>query len=186
MLGGMALPFVAGILFYNEKLTLGKGICFAIITVALLLTVKRGEKKNGTVYYIGIFVLNGMSGVLSKIFKDAPFEKTSDAGYSVLCAIVSVILSFIILMIIRPKKKKLGIKSMISMAGCGILGRVANYILLVTLAFLPASAQYPFVTGGTMIMSTLLCYLTPNKPKKQEIIAVALSFIGLLVLMLVP
>lgn len=186
MLGGMALPFIVGIIFYNEDLTLGKGICFAIITVALLMTVKRGEKKNGTVYYVGIFVLNGMSGVLSKIFKDAPFEKTSDAGYSILCAIVSVVLSFIILMIMRPEKKPIGAKSVIAMAGCGILGRVANYILLITLAFLPASAQYPFVTGGTMIMSTLLCYLTPNKPEKREIIAVALSFVGLLVLMLIP
>ena len=186
MLGGMALPFIVGIIFYNEDLTLGKGICFALITLSLLLTVKKGEGKNGLIYYVGIFVLNGMSGVLSKIFKDAPFEKTSDAGYSVLCALVSVVMSFIILIILKPEKKQIGIKSLVSMAGCGILGRVANYILLVTLAFLPASAQYPFVTGGTMIMSTLLCYFTPNKPNKREIAAVALSFVGLLILLFIP
>ena len=186
MLGGMALPFVAGILIYNEKLTLGKGVCFVIITLALLLTVKKGEKKSGTIYYIGIFILNGMSGILSKIFKSAPFEKVSDAGYSILCAIVSVVLSFAILMAIRPEKKKITPMCIVAMAGCGVLGRVANFILLITLAFLPASAQYPFVTGGTMILSTLLCYFTPNKPSKREILAVALSFIGLLILMFIP
>ena len=185
MLGGMVLPFIAGILFYGEDLTPGKIVCFALITAALLLTVKRGEKKNGFIYYVGIFVLNGMSGVLSKIFKSAPFEKTSDAGYSILCALVSIILSFVLLMILRPEKKRLGAKSIVAMAGCGVLGKVANYILLITLTSLPASAQYPFVTGGTMIMSTLLCYFTPNKPKAREIIAVALSFIGLLSLMLI-
>jgi hypothetical protein len=37
-----------------------------------------------------------------------------------------------------------------------------------------------------MILSTLICFLTPNKPSKREIAAVILSFIGLLVLVLIP
>ena len=41
----MALPFVQGIIFYGEKLTLAKGVCFVIITVALILTIEKGEKK---------------------------------------------------------------------------------------------------------------------------------------------
>ena len=186
MLGGMALPFVSGILFHGEKLTLGKGICFAFITLALLLTIKKDNGKKGTLYYIGVFVLNGMSGVLSKIFKDAPFEKTSDAGYSILCAVVSVTLSLILLFIFRPEKKKISPMTLISMAGNGILGRVGNWILLITLTALPASAQFPFVTGGTMILSTLLCYFTPEKPKIREIAAVVVSFAGLLVLLFIP
>jgi multisubunit Na+/H+ antiporter MnhB subunit len=127
-----------------------------------------------------------MSGVLSKIFKDAPFEKTSDAGYSILCAVVSVTLSLILLFIFRPEKKKISPMTLISMAGNGILGRVGNWILLITLTALPASAQYPFVTGGTMILSTLLCYFTPEKPKIREIAAVVVSFAGLLVLLFIP
>ncbi|MBQ8408867.1 MAG: hypothetical protein IJY39_08390 [Clostridia bacterium] len=186
MLGGMALPFVSGILFHNEDLTLGKGICFVIITLALLLTVEKGENKGGTVYYVGIFVLNGMSGVLSKIFTDAPYDKASDTGYSILCAVVAVLLSLILLLIVRPEKKRINAGTVVSMIGNGVLGRVANWILLITLAVLPASAQYPFVTGGTMILSTLLCYFTPNKPRWREIAAVILSFAGLLVLVFVP
>ena len=37
MIGGMALPFVAGILRYGEPTTLAKGLCFAVITVARAL-----------------------------------------------------------------------------------------------------------------------------------------------------
>lgn len=187
MLGGMALPFVSGILFHNEELTWGKGICFIIITLALFLTVeKSGERKGGTFYYIGIFTLNGMSGVLAKIFKAAPFEKASDAGYSILCVLVSVLLSLILLLIVKPEKKRINPGTVISMIGNGVLGRVGNWILLITLTVLPASAQYPFITGGTMILSTLICYFTPNKPKWREIVAVIVSFIGLLVLVFVP
>ena len=186
MLGGMALPFVVGIIFYNEPLTWGKGVCFAIITLALLLTVEKGSGRGGLIYYVGIFTLNGMSGVLSKIFVDAPYEKASDAGYTILCALVTVVLSLLILLIIRPEKKRITPMAILSMAGNGILCRVGNWILLITLATLPASAQYPFVTGGTMILSTLICFFTPNKPSKREIAAVILSFIGLLVLVLIP
>jgi drug/metabolite transporter (DMT)-like permease len=51
---------------------------------------------------------------------------------------------------------------------------------------LPASAQYPFVTGGTMIVSTVISLFTDKKPSKKEIIAVALSFIGIVLLIALP
>ena len=56
MLGGMALPFVQGIVFYGEIITVAKVICFLIICFALLLTVERGERKSGTIYYIGVLL----------------------------------------------------------------------------------------------------------------------------------
>ena len=84
MLGGMLLPFFAGILFYEEKLTPGKVLCFVIVTVALCFTFEKGQSKKGFIYYVGIFTFNGMSGVLSKIFQESTYEKTSAAGYSVL------------------------------------------------------------------------------------------------------
>ena len=99
MLGGMTLPFVAGIAFFGEKLTLGKGICIVLVAAALFLTVRRGEQKGGVGWYIGIFVLNGMSGVISKIFQALPYEKTSDAGFSVLTALASVVISAVWLLL---------------------------------------------------------------------------------------
>ena len=39
MLGGMVLPFLQGILFYGEKITVAKAVCFLFITFALVLTV---------------------------------------------------------------------------------------------------------------------------------------------------
>lgn len=66
MLGGMALPFLQGILFYNESITVGKTVCFVLIVIALILTVKKDNKRSGIVYYIGIFIFNGMSGVCQK------------------------------------------------------------------------------------------------------------------------
>lgn len=186
MLGGMLLPFFAGILFYEEELTLGKGLCFVIVTLALFFTFEKGQSKNGFIYYAGIFTFNGMSGVLSKVFQESACEKTSAAGYSVLSALMTVLITGIILLCNLKKIKLPEKKSLLSMAGYGLLNKVANYLLLIALAYVPASVQYPMVTGGTMIVSTILGFFTPNKPEKREIFSLVLSFVGLMMLVLIP
>lgn len=183
MLGGMVLPFLVGILRYGEEMNVPKGICFALIVLSLLLTVKKGEKKTGYIYYMGVFVLNGLSGVLSTVFQNAPYEKTSEAGYSVLIAAATLIISLILLPFVKEKGNKINKKVIFSMTGYGILCRVANYLLLIALVHIPASAQYPFITGGVMIISTVICFFTKDKPGKREILGVAVSFAALMILM---
>ena len=184
-LGGMVLPFIVGIVFYKEALTAGKVICLVLIAAALAVTIEKGNKSGGTIYYIGVFVFNGFSGVLSKFHTDGAYEKTSEAGYSMLIALWVVILCIILLIFNKDEKIKLNIKSAGCIVGNGVLSNVANLFLLMSLQKgLPASAQYPFVTGGLMIASTIICCFTKDKPKKKEIIAVVLSFIGIMVLCL--
>ena len=47
MLGGMMLPFLVGLVFYHEPMTLAKGVCVVLIAVALALTVKRDGRRGG-------------------------------------------------------------------------------------------------------------------------------------------
>jgi len=188
MLGGMALPFIQGIVFYRERITLAKVICFAFITVALLLTVQKGEKSKGTVYYIGIFVLNGMSGVFAKIFASASFDKTSSAGYSILISLCCIIISAVSL-IFLSKDADYAKPTVLSETLCsasGIVEKLANLILVIALSHVDASVQYPMVTGGVMIVSTVICLFGKNKPSKNEIISVFVSFVGLLALFAIP
>lgn len=188
MLGGMTLPFALGIAVYREPLTVGKALCFALTAAALALTVRRdGGGGKGWAYYAGIFVLNGMSGVLSKLFQASALPKTSPAGFSVLSAAAGALLSAALLALLpRKEKLRLSPRPLADMAAYGAVNRAANFLLLLALERLPASAQYPFVTGGVMILSTLLAYLTPQKPTKRELAAVSLSFAGLLLLVLLP
>ena len=191
MLGGMMLPFLQGIIFYNEAITLAKILCFVLITLALLLTVQKGDKRGGYVYYLGIFVFNGMSGILSKIFTSAPFEKTSPEGYSMLIALCTVILSSFILCVFFRKKEeneKSGISATLISVSCGVLNIAANLILVIALSHVDVSVQYPMVTGGVMIASTALCFFDRKKPQpsKREVLSVVLSFVGLMALFLIP
>lgn len=185
MLGGMVLPFCLGVFFFDEQFTFGKAICLVAVIAALFLSVEKGEGKGGTVYYIGVFVFNGLSGVISKFFQASELPKTSEAAYSVWTAVMTALISGVILIFVWKKSPlKLNAKALVSMAGNGILNRVANFLLLLSLAYLPASVQYPMITGGVMIVSTLLGYFTPNKPKTREWISLALSFAGIMALVL--
>ena len=186
MLGGMLLPFLVGIVFYSEPMTLANGICVALVTVALAVTVTKGEGSGGAIYYVGVFVLNGMCGVLTKIYEDAELAKVGDASFSLWAAIASTVICGAALLLLRKKWEKPSLDSIILGAGGGALEKIANYFLLIALSTLPASVQYPFITGGVMIASTLFAYLTPNKPKPRELIALGISFLGLLALVLIP
>lgn len=185
MLGGMTLPAVAGIIFFHESLTVGKLICFITILISLLFTIQKGNGKSNVIYYAGIFIFNGMSGVYAKTFTAAHFEKTSDAGYSILIAAVTIVISSVVLLFIKGDKVKIQPKTIGVITGSGLLANLGNFLLVYALSSgVPASAQYPFVTGGTMIVSTIICFFTKNKPSKKEIIAVLLSFAGIIILIL--
>ncbi len=185
MIGGMVLPFVFGIIFYDEPLTTGKIVCFLFITLAILLTLEKGNKSGGAIYYIGIFVFNGMSGVLSKIYTSMHFEKVSASEYSILCALVTLIMALVPLAFMKKEKRPLNLKAVISIAGKGFLSRVANFLLLICLVHLPVSVQYPFITGGTMVVSTVISFFINQKPSKKEILSVILSMIGLILLVVI-
>lgn len=187
MLGGMALPFFAGILFFNEDFTAAKAVCFIAVASSLFFTVKKGENKNGgTLYYVAVFICNGMSGVLAKFFQTSPFQKTGNTSYSLLIAVMTALISAVITLFLRNQKIQFAKKAAADIMIFGTFSSVGNLLLLISLEHLPASAQYPFVTGGVMIISTVICFFTKNKPSKRELISVAVAFAGILALVIIP
>ena len=189
MLGGMVMPFVSGILLHGEPLSIGKLLCFVAIILSMFVVKGIGSSTSGTIFYVGVFVLNGMAGVLSKLYHALPesyegLEKISSAGYSILNVLISLALSGVILLLIKGEKKRLNLKSILAMGGSAVLNRIANLLLLEALIVLPATAQYPFITGGTIIVSAIISLFTDKKPTKREILAVAIAFIGILFLLL--
>lgn len=190
MLGGMLLPSAVGILFFKEEITLAKIVCYCFILGALLLTLSKG-KKGGWIWYAGVFTLNGMSGVLSKIFASAPFEKTNAAGYSIWAALLTGVLSAIIWLAVFRKekggeKKPYSFKAFGVASLSGATNKISNFLLVLALAHVDASVQYPMVTGGVMIVSTLICFFGPRKPSKKEIVSIAIAFLGMLALFIIP
>ena len=188
MLGGMLLPFLQGIIFYGEEITIAKVLCVLFIIIALLLTVEKGEKMKGMKYYAGVFIFNGMSGVISKIFNTAPFERTSAEFYSIMgCAMSAVIALVVILTVFKGDKtqKSNWGKTLFFGGVSGITNRVANLLLLIALLHVDTSVQYPLVTGGVMVVSSIINLFGENKPSKKELYSVGVAFVGMLALFLI-
>ena len=190
MLGGMVLPFLQGIIFYGEPLTVAKSICFALIVISLAFTIEKGSKDGGFIYYAGVFIFNGMSGVITKIFTSSPYPKASATDFTMWATIVSIVVSLIVLLtVFRKKSAEEKPQTFISETLCvssGTINKIGNLLLVIALAHVDASVQYPMVTGGVMIMSTVISLLGKNKPTVKQIISVAIAFVGLLALFLIP
>ncbi|MBQ7879436.1 MAG: hypothetical protein IJ317_02180 [Clostridia bacterium] len=75
MIGSMVLPSFVGIVFYGEELTWLKGIAIALMLLAVAFTAGTdGEKSNkkALLFYIGVFILNGLIGVFFTVHNNQP------------------------------------------------------------------------------------------------------------------
>ena len=179
MLGGMLLPFLAGVGFYNEELTAFKIVCCLLIIVSVLLNLKGGKQsKKAFLYYMAVFILNGSVGVISKIHQSSELLHTDSTGFMFLTSAVSVVISALWLLIQHKKIPLIKGKSLGFAAGYGIFSGVGNWLLLISLVNLPASVQYPLVTGGVMVFSTIISAVRKEKLSKTDYIAAAISFVA--------
>lgn len=194
MLGGMLLPFAYAILFCGEPLTWQKCICTLLIMAALLIglrgkeTTAEEKKKQGSPlpWYLGVFVMNGLSGVFSTIHQRAGDIAVSASAYSLMERGWGLLIVIVVLFICRrmgqPITLKRPARSIGSSAGYGVITTFANLILLIALLHVDASIQYPIVTGGVIVLSLMWDWILGKKPNRYAVGAAAVSFAGLLFL----
>lgn len=179
MLGGMLLPFVLGVGFYDEELTPFKVICCGLIVVSVLLNIKKGRQdKKAILYYMAVFVLNGMAGVISKIHQSSERPHSDSSGFMMLTSLVTVAICAVWLILKNKKIPVIKGKELLFASGYGVFNGIGNLFLLMSLVHLPASVQYPLVTGGVMLFSTLISSVRKEKITAKEYIAAAVSFIA--------
>ena len=177
MLGGMLLPFLAGVWFYNEGLSVFKVICCLLIIVAVLMNVQKGHgSKKAFVYYMLVFILNGMVGVISKAHQDSPIVHVDSESFMFYSGVFTVIICSLWLVLMGEKVPLMRNKDLLYSAGDGFLNGVGDLLLFIAIARLPASVQYPLVTGGVMVFSTVISLIRKEKLRVLEYIAAVIAF----------
>lgn len=172
MLGGMLLPYLYGIVFLRETITVGKIVGCVLLTGGLIL-FSLGEKKDGdkpvTAKFLllcfAVFVLNGGVSILSKIHQTAPAVRhpVDTAEFVMLSNLVKGLI-FCAVTPFTPKEaaaatqkqKKQGILYTLLSA---VLGGFASFCLLFAAGKVDASIQYPVVSGGTVVLSAITGWL---------------------------
>ena len=184
MLGGMILPFAYGVIFCDEAFTPAKAVCILLIGVSTALSFEKGKSKgNNLKYYLAVFVLNGLVGVLSKIHQ-SDAELCVDSGSFM--ATVNLWVFAICLVYHLVKNKKIPILPLKEVGNLGCYAAcsgIGNLLCLIALKSLDASVQYPIITGGVMVFSTVISIIRKEKPSVRTLISAAIAFISTVLIM---
>lgn len=179
MLGGMLLPFVVGVSLYGEELNAFKILCCLLVAISVLMNIQKGKgSKKAFLYYILVFALNGSVSVISKVHESATIIHASPESFMLYSGVWTIIICFVWLLFIGEKIPAYNGKRLLYSAGNGVFNGIGDLLLLVSLAKLDASVQYPLVTGGVMVFSLLISLLRREKIRKIEYAASAVAFIA--------
>ncbi|MBO5294849.1 MAG: DMT family transporter [Clostridia bacterium] len=192
MTGGMTVPYVWGLLFLDEPFSVWRTLGLLLIIFAVALSNLGGGKTNfrQLVLCLAIFLLNGMTSVVSKLHQIETAQDTVNAmEFVLLVGLLKFVLAGAGYLIFTWKDRKTqaeaprgSVKLLLPVfVGSALAGGLAYALQLMGAANLPATVLYPFVTGGSMVFSTLVGILFfREKPSKALILGVALCFVGTL------
>ena len=184
MLGGMLLPFAYGILFANEALSFAKALSILLICAAVGCSFEKGaEGKNAYRFYAAIFILNGLVGVLSKIHLSVAALAVD--SYSFMATIQLALLAMCLLYCLMTRQgiPKPSGKLYLCLSGYAFCNGIGNLFCQIALTFLPASVQYPIITGGVMVFSTLISLARREPIGGKTYLAAALACLSTILIL---
>ena len=185
MSGGMLLPYVFGILFLQEPLTILRvlGILFILAAVYLSNPAKGNLDKSQFGLCVIIFILNGFVSIISKCHQiNVTFSPIDNTAFVMYTGICKCLMSSVALLFCKSKEPKYTFTTKTSLyliLGAACIGGISYTFQLMGAKALPASVLYPLITGGSIIFSTLCGKLLfKEKITKFQAISVGLCFIG--------
>lgn len=214
MLGGMIVPFFAGIVFLKESVSVCNLIGVAIMIIALCLPVFFGKKnknageaqtdgdtkkKTSVFFYVlcvFLFILNGLSSTLSKFnsVKEGAALGAEFTFYTYGIQFVISLAAFALTTALgksdktQNEEKQPVILFRPVAIGCGAaFGAVNGTAFLmssVAAEHVVAVAQYPLITGATILFSSLLAFLFyREKPTALQLVQIVISLAATILFM---
>lgn len=169
-LGLLVLPTLfgfSGILYPREEVNSGKIICLILVAAALFVNIdlkaKSGNAKKALVFYLVLFVMNGLAGITQAYHQSklGVYDCADENSLMIMIMLLYAVMCFIVLTVLRIKNGKgekidnlplcIGLA-----AGNGMLYGVSNLLTTISLATIDASIQYPILTGGAIVLGGLI------------------------------
>lgn len=192
MTGGMLLPYVFGLIFLNEPFSGLRAIGLVVIMSGVVLSnLKSKSSTSATVLILCliVFILNGFVSITSKLHQSSTtFPTVNTNEFVILTGLVKFIVAGFLFLIskkdggeITEKRPNAILLIIVLTLASAVVQGISSSLQLMSAIKLPASVLYPFITGGTIIFSSIAgVLLFKDKLSKQLIISIALCFIGTL------
>ena len=195
MTGGMAVPYVWGLLALDEPFSPLRTAGLALLILAVILSnlPKRGQRVRAGLILICVvvFLLNGCVSVLSKTHQiEASLATVTPMEFVMLMGLFKFVSGSIAYGIVAKKEGKAPkteasggrwyVYVLIALLSAAI-GGLSFVLQLKGAVNQPATVLYPFITGGSMIFSTAIGILAfREKPSRRLLISIGLCFVGTL------
>ena len=187
MCGGMLLPYLFGVLFLNESLTLLRiiGVIMILVAVTLFNKGKYDVKISLYLLCIAIFVLNGLVSIISKCHQiNTEFTSVSTTVFVMYTGVGKFLFSMIAMLFCKRdyKTESFSLKNTaFIIIGSAFIGGASYMFQLIGAKELPATVLYPLVTGGSIIFSALSGKIFfKEKLSCAQLISIAVCFVGTL------
>ncbi len=185
MLGGMVMPFLYGVVFLDEALTLGKVACVVLIIVSMFLSIQKSASQKGAAkYYIAVFLINGVFAISGKVHQIYPDINTSTANVLFLTSALVVLLCALIILLragkqgFQPLQKP---RNWLHMGGSGLSNGLAEFLSMTAMITLPASIQFSLVSGGVIMFSTLISIMRGEQQTLRTVLSILFALAALIV-----
>lgn len=178
LIGSALVPFLYGILFLGEPMTLTKGVavvlmCLSFVPAALFSGEKRQSGERGRFFFLCFicFLSNGAAGLLLKLNQAA--ENTAPANdFLIMMSIILAVLCVMILPFSRPRgtagtgerpplvsRESRNLRSAGCALGLCVFNGTASVMSMFAAESLPSSIQFPIISGGQLLLVSLLGWI---------------------------
>ncbi len=189
MSGGMTLPYLWGVLFLNEQMSVLRVIGFLAILAGVIVPNFSRENADAkrSIMYLAIFVLNGCGSIISQIHQSpSAFDAVNTAEYVIICGLFKFVFAGILFLAFRRREQTKWDGATLKKAAAiipvsALIGGGAWMLQLLGTAHLPATVLYPMVTGGSIACSAILgCVIFREKLSRKLIVGIILCIAGTL------
>ncbi len=193
MLGGMLLPYLYGVLWLSEDVSVWRILGVVLLAVSMIFPAmsRQDDQKKTKVLFIVlcllVFTLNGFVSITSKMHQISDRLTVDPMDFVILSNGINGLISTAALFglcvgkKVSPLKEPLTNQSLGRIVGCICLSAACSgtsYLLqLIGAANVPASVLYPLVTGGMVVLSAGAGMLFFKEfPDKKTAVGLILSF----------
>ena len=189
MTGGMAVPYVFGLLFLDETFsvlrTVGLMLLFAGVAISNISTHKPDKKQ--IIMCLAVFFINGCTSVISKLHQiELNYNTVEVTDFVLLQGVFRFAIAGILYLFAKKQHeekstKQTSIFPFVIILISAIVNNISYMMQLLSAATLPATVLFPFITGGSIVASSLAGVIFfKEKLSRNLITGIALCFIGTL------
>lgn len=184
MTGGMAMPYLWGLVFLNEEFSFLR--LAGLILIAAAIVVMNADKSKLTpktlILCALVFIMNGAVSVISKQHQLSP-AALGENDFIIYTGLARAVFAGVALIFMRNKinRQKYTPRAIALPVLSSVVSGVSFALQLIPAKYVPATALYPFITGGSIIFTAAAGRIfVKEKINKRTAAGLALCLAGTL------